>query len=301
MDTIRTTTEMEQREITFERELPQDGVALTFLGGVGEFGKNMLLLEDSSGIVAVDCGLAFPDDLLLGVDSVIPDTGYLEAHADKLLAYVFTHGHEDHIGALPYVLPKAPAPLYGSRLTLGFIEGKLREYRDTPEVERVEIRGGRKFHIGGFEIEPIAVSHSTADSLALVIKTRAGVILHTGDYKLDPTPVGRRHDPLHQMRYYGKRGVRLLLGDSTNAELLGHSPSETVARRAILEAFQGTRGRVILTTFASHIHRIQGVVDACEETGRSLVVSGRSVEQNVRIARELGHLRIPAGMLVSTK
>lgn len=292
---------MEEREVTFERELPENGVALTFLGGVGEFGKNMLLLEDASGIVAVDCGLAFPDDLLLGVDSVIPDTGYLEAHADKLLAYVFTHGHEDHIGALPYVLPKAPAPLYGSRLTLGFIEGKLREYRDTPDVDRVEIKGGRKFQIGGFEIEPIAVSHSTADSLALVIKTSAGVILHTGDYKLDPTPVGRRHDPLPRMRYYGKRGVRLLLGDSTNAELSGHSQSEAVARRAILEAFQGTRGRVILTTFASHIHRIQGVVDACEETGRSLLVSGRSVEQNVRIARELGHLRIPAGMLVSKK
>ncbi|OGD72357.1 MAG: hypothetical protein A2Y64_00575 [Candidatus Coatesbacteria bacterium RBG_13_66_14] len=281
--------------------MPEGAVALTFLGGVGEFGKNMLLLEDDSGIVAVDCGQAFPDDTLLGVDSVIPETTYLEAHADRLLAYVLTHCHEDHIGALPYVLPKAPAPLYGSRLTLGFIDGKLREYSETPVVERVEIKAGRKFSIGGFVFDPVAVSHSTADSLALAVSTRAGVILHTGDFKLDPTPVGRLHDPLPRLRYYGKRGVRLMLSDSTNAEFAGHSQSETVAQDAILEAFRGTRGRIILTTFASHIHRIQGVVDACEDTGRSLVVSGRSVEQNVRIARELGYLRIPSGMLVPPK
>jgi ribonuclease J len=300
LDTIRTAGELQERRETLERELPEGAVALTFLGGVGEFGKNMLLLEDDSGIVVVDCGQAFPDDTLLGVDSVIPETSYLEANADRLLAYVFTHCHEDHIGALPYVLPKAPAPLYGSRLTLGFIDGKLREYPETPDVERVEIKG-KKFRIGGFEFEPIAVSHSTADSLALAVSTRAGVILHTGDFKLDPTPVGRRHDPLSRLRYYGKRGVRLLLSDSTNAEFAGHSQSETVAQDAILTAFRGTRGRIILTTFASHIHRIQGVVDACEDTGRSLVVSGRSVEQNVRIARELGYLRIPGGMLVSPK
>jgi ribonuclease J len=301
MDTIRTTAEIEERKAAFARELPARGAALTFLGGVGEFGKNMLLLEDASGIVVLDCGQAFPDDTLLGVDSVIPETSYLEANADKILAYVFTHGHEDHIGALPYVLPRAPAPLYASRLTLGFIDGKLREFPDTPDVERAEIKAGRKFTIGGFELEPIAVSHSTADSLAFALETAAGVILHTGDYKLDPKPVGRRLDPLGRMRYYGKRGVRLLLGDSTNAELPGRSPSETVAREAIMEAFRGTRGRVIITTFASHVHRIQGVVDACEETGRSLVVSGRSVEQNVRIARELGYLRVPSGMLVSAK
>ncbi|MCX7021425.1 MAG: ribonuclease J [bacterium] len=301
MDTIRTTGELEERRKTLERELPSGGVALTFLGGVGEFGKNMLLLEDNSGIVVVDCGQAFPDDTLLGVDSVIPETSYLEAHADRLLAYVFTHCHEDHIGGLPYVLPRVPAPLYGSRLTLGFIDGKLREFPETPDVERVEIKAGRKFSIGGFEFEPIAVSHSTADSLALAVSTRAGVILHTGDFKLDPTPVGRRHDPIPRLRYYGKRGVRLLLSDSTNAEFTGHSQSETVAQEGILEAFRGTRGRIILTTFASHIHRIQGVVDACEETGRSLVVSGRAVEKNVRIAQELGYLRIPGGMLVSPK
>ncbi|HDR06117.1 MAG TPA: ribonuclease J, partial [Candidatus Coatesbacteria bacterium] len=290
VDTIRTAGELQERKETLERELPPGAVALTFLGGVGEFGKNMLLLEDPSGIVVVDCGQAFPDDLLLGVDSVIPETSYLEAHADRLLAYVFTHGHEDHIGALPYILPRAPAPVYASRLTLGFIDGKLREFPETPEVERVEIKGGRSFALGGFEFEPVAVSHSTADSLALAVSTRAGLILHTGDFKLDPTPVGRRRDPLPRLRHFGKKGVRLLLSDSTNAELPGRSPSEAAARQGIFEAFRGTRGRIILTTFASHIHRIQGVIDACEETGRSLVVSGRAVERTVRIARELGYL-----------
>ncbi len=301
MDTIRTTGELESREISFERELSPDAVALTFLGGVGEFGKNMLLLEDEAGIVVIDCGQAFPDDTLLGVDSVICDVGYLEAHAERVLGYVITHGHEDHIGALPYVLPQAPAPIYGTRLTLGLINGKLREYKQLPKVQRIEIEEGAAFELGGFTFEPFAVAHSVADSIGLVIETRSGTIVHTGDFKIDRDPVDGRRTDLRRLRGLGKAGVRLLLSDSTNAELTGHSRSEGVVAEALDEAFARTRGRILVTTFSSHIHRLQNIADACRRHDRSLVVTGRSVERNVRIARELGYLEIPANLLVNAK
>ncbi len=301
METIRTTAQLADREVSFERPLAPEAVALTFLGGVGEFGKNMLLLEDATGIVVLDCGQAFPDDTLLGVDSVIPDIGYLEAHAERVLGYVITHGHEDHIGALPYVLPKAPAPIHATRLTLGLIDGKLREYKQTPKVKRVCIEEGEPFDLGGFTFEPLAVAHSVADSVGLAIHTRAGTLLHTGDFKLDPEPVDGRPTDLKALRRHGDGGVRLMLSDSTNAELDGRSKSEARVGAALDEAFARTRGRILVTTFSSHIHRLQGIVDACQRHGRSLVVTGRSVERNVRIARELGYLEAPQQLLVNAK
>ncbi len=301
MDTIRTTTELDSLETLSQRLIPQNGIAMTFLGGVGEFGKNLMLLESEAGVIAIDCGQAFPDDLLLGVDSVIPESTYLESVADRLLGYVFTHGHLDHIGALPYLLPKAPAALYGTRLTMGFINSRLREYKDLPDVERHKIKAGKSFTLGDFKIEPFAVTHSVPDAIGLAIHMPAGLLLHTGDYKLDKNPIDGRKTELKKIRRYGKQGIKFFLGDSTNAEIPGRSKSESIVGEVLEDAFGSANGRIIVTTFASHIHRIQQIVDACDAVGRSLVLSGRSVRQNTRIARELGYLEIPNRLLVPEK
>jgi len=256
-----------------------------------------MAIEFANDIVIVDAGLMFPEEDMLGVDLVIPDIGYLLERRDKLRGIIITHGHEDHIGALPYILPELDVPVYGTRLTKGLISVKLKEHRYQKKATLRTIQPGVKFALGNFKIEPFSVCHSIPDSLGFIIYTPIGLVVHSGDFKIDYTPVDGRPTELAKLAQLGAQGVLLLLADSTYAELPGYTPSETVVGAALDGIIAEAPGRVIITTFSSLISRIQQVIDAAAKHDRHVFVIGRSMRDTVRIATELGYLNSPPDVM----
>jgi ribonuclease J len=267
------------------------------LGGLGEFGLNMMLLEYGDSAIAIDCGLMFPGADLLGVDLVIPDVSYLLEHKEKLRGIILTHGHEDHVGALPYILKHFSVPIFGTRLTLGLLESKLREHDLEDTVDTREITAGQSWELAPFQLEGIRVTHSLMDCLALAVETPIGTVIHTGDFKIDNTPMEGEMFDFQRFAAYGEKGVLLLLSDSTNVERAGYTPSEREVGTNLEQIFQASTGRVLVSTFASSIPRIQQVVDISERFGRRVVLSGRSMIRNSQIAAELDYLRLPRSFL----
>lgn len=268
------------------------------LGGLGEIGKNLTVYEYGQDIVVVDCGLGFPDEELYGVDVVIPDIAYLKQNKDRIRGIVITHGHEDHIGALPYVMRELDVPIYATPLTAGIIELKLEEHDLLYNTQIFTKRAGDKFRLGCFEIEFIHVNHSIADSVALAIRTPVGVVIHTGDFKIDVTPVQGEMIDLARLGQLGKQGVLALLSDSTNVERPGHTESERKVADKFDELFKGCDKRIIVTTFASNVQRIQQIVNVAAKYKRKVAVTGRSMENMIRVAMELGYMDIPEGVLM---
>ena len=268
------------------------------LGGLGEFGMNMMALRLGDEILVIDSGMMFPESELLGVDLVIPDITYLKQNRAHVRAIVLTHGHEDHIGALPYILRDLNVPIYGTRFTLALVKKRLEEAGLLDSTTLREVMPGRLVEIGPFEIEFISVTHSTIDCVALAIRTPLGVIIHSGDFKIDQTPVGGALFDLHTFARYGNEGVLALFSDSTNVERPGFTPSERAIVPRIEELCRSAPRRVILSCFASSIHRIQQVIDIAARVGRKIAFVGRSMVDNVEIAHSLGYLRIPDGMVV---
>lgn len=268
------------------------------LGGVGEIGKNMYVVQYGNDIVVIDSGLKFPDEDMLGVDIVIPDITYLVDNREKIRGIVITHGHEDHIGGLPYVLKQLNVPIYATRLTMGLIEVKLKEAGILGETKRTIITGDSELRLGGFGVSFFRTNHSIPDSVGICVETPEGLVVHTGDFKFDQTPVNEQYADIHKMAELGARGVLALLSDSTNAERPGFTGSERVVGQALNEEFLRAEQRVIVATFASNVHRLQQVIDACMLTNRKLAVIGRSMVNVVTIASELGYLHLPDGMLI---
>jgi len=264
---------------------------------LGEIGKNMLVVEYGASILVIDAGLMFPEEEMLGIDLVLPDYSYLLDNSDKVLGIVLTHGHEDHTGALPYLLRSLDVPVYGTRLTLGLVKGKLAEHR-LEKAKLKEIHPGGHLRLGAFDINFASVSHSIPDGVALIIDTPQGRIIHTGDFKLDQTPMDSRATDICAFASASKDGILALLSDSTNAEMPGHVPPERAVGRVLEDIFHDAKKRVIIASFASHIHRIQQVVDMAGRFGRKVVVVGRSMVNNVQIAQDLGYLRLPEGVVV---
>ncbi len=263
------------------------------LGGIGEIGMNSTVLEFGDDLIVIDAGLMFPDPEMLGVDIVIPDFTYLYENRSKVRGIVLTHGHEDHIGALPFLLRDLPVPVYGTRLTLGFVKDKLREHGLDEMVELVAVRPRETVELGCFRVEFIRVTHSIVDGVGLGITTPVGRVVHTGDFKIDPTPVDNEVMDLGTFSDYGDRGTLLLLSDSTNASKGGYTFSEKEVRRGLEEIFQRASGRIVVATFASNIHRVQQIVDVAVMHGRKVILNGKSMIGNAQIALDLGYLKMP--------
>ncbi len=268
------------------------------LGGLNEIGKNMYVYEYAGEIIIVDCGLAFPDDDMLGIDLVIPDITYLKKHKNRVRAIIITHGHEDHIGSLPYVLKEINVPVYATKLTAGIINKKLEEHHLLSKTKTKIISAGESFRIGSFEVEAIHVNHSIADAVALAIKTPIGTVIHTGDYKLDLTPIQGEMMDLARLGQLGKEGVLALLGESTNIERPGYTLSERTVGETFESLFKDCNQRIIVTTFASNVHRVQQIIHAAAKHGRKVAISGRSMENIIDVARNIGYLDVPNNVLV---
>jgi ribonuclease J len=270
------------------------------LGGLDEIGKNMTAVRGGSGILLVDAGMAFPDEEMPGIDLVLPDFTYLRQHSDEIRGIVLTHGHEDHVGALPYVLREFNVPVYATRLTLGLVRSKLQEF-GIRNADLREVKAGQKTQLGGFGLEFIGVNHSIPDAVAIAIRTGAGLIVFSGDYKIDLTPIEGSPMDLGRLAMLGAEGVLAYFGDSTNSERPGYVPSERVVGAALQEVFERSEGRIIVASFASHIHRIQQVIEAAKKHDRLVGLTGRSMIRNVHIARDLGYLDLPDEMLVDQR
>ncbi|WP_328753944.1 ribonuclease J [Geomesophilobacter sediminis] len=282
--------------------IPSEGLKFLALGGLGEIGLNMSLFEYGDDIIIIDCGLMFPEPYMLGIDMVIPDISYLRERSDRIRGILLTHGHEDHIGALPYILREFNPPIYGTALTLGLVKEKLKEYDLDTKTDLRVVKPRGKVELGeNFEVEFIRVAHSIVDGCALAIRTPEGVVIHTGDFKLDQTPVDGELTDLATFARYGEEGVLALMADSTNVEREGYTLSERLVGDAFEEIFPRCEGRVIVAAFSSNVHRVQQVVWAAEKTGRKILLNGRSMIANVQIARELGYLKIPDGLLIDLK
>lgn len=277
-----------------------DSIKLAFLGGMNEIGKNITVYEYGSDMIVVDCGLAFPGTELLGVDSVIPDFSYLEANAEKIKGLIITHGHEDHIGAIPYLLKKINVPIYSTRLTIGLIKGKLKEHGLLDKAKLFEVNPTDIVKFGKFSVEFIHVNHSIPDAIGLAISTPAGVVVHTGDFKIDTTPVDGDMINLPRFAEYGTKGVLALLQDSTNAERPGYTMSEKIVGESFLNLFKKAgKRRIVVATFASNIHRVQQIIDVAKHLKRKVAVVGRSLENLVQVGEELGYLNVPQNLLIS--
>jgi ribonuclease J len=271
------------------------------LGGLGEFGMNMLVLRSGDDMILIDAGMMFPEAELLGVDIVIPDITYIKQNRQYLRAILLTHGHEDHIGALPYILRDLQVPIYGTRFTLALVHKRLEEHGLLDKTDLREVIPGRKLEVGVFEVEFISVTHSTIDCVALAIRTPVGVVIHTGDFKMDPTPIDGQPFDLHAFARYGAEGVLALFSDSTNVERPGYTPSERNVRPRIEELTRAATRKVIVSCFASSIPRIQQIVDIAAAAGRKIAFIGRSMVDNVEIAHGMNRLRIPDGLVVRSQ
>jgi ribonuclease J len=278
--------------------MSEDALRIIPLGGLGEIGKNMTAVEYRGKIVVVDCGIEFPRDEMLGIDLILPDIRWLLERKDDVLAFVITHGHEDHHGALPFVLKQLNRPVYGSRFTLALIKSKLDEHGLIKSVEVNEVSERAHLQLGPFDLSFVAVSHSVPDALSVVLGTDLGAVVITGDYKFDHTPIDGRITDVNTFARLGEQGVLALLGDSTNAVHKGSTPSEAVVGQAFHQIFAEAEGRVIVACFASHIHRVQQAIQIAHLHGRKFAVSGRSMIKNVNIARNLGILKVPDGAMI---
>ncbi|MGZ4449555.1 MAG: ribonuclease J [Nocardioides sp.] len=287
-------------ELTTPPPLAEDGVRVVALGGLGEVGRNMTVIEHRGRLLIVDCGVLFPEDHHPGVDLILPDFSYIQDRLDDVDAIVLTHGHEDHIGAVPFLLRlKADIPLVGSQLTLALVEAKLKEHRITPYT--LGVKEGQREQLGSFDCEFVAVNHSIPDALAVAIRTSAGTLLHTGDFKMDQLPLDGRLTDLRAFARLGEEGVALFLTDSTNAEVPGFTTPEKDIAPAIDRVFQQAQRRIIVACFSSHVHRVQQVLDAAYANKRKVAMVGRSMLRNMGIAQELGYLHVPDGVLVDVK
>jgi len=266
------------------------------LGGLGEIGLNCLILEYGQGAIAIDCGLMFPEVHMLGIDVVIPDLGYVRQLGERFLGFVITHGHEDHIGALPYALRDLNVPVYATAMAAGLVREKLREHGLADRTELNVLRPRQPWQMGPFNLEAVHVTHSIVDAVGLAIRTPLGTVIHTGDFKLDQTPLDGQRTDLPRLAEYGAEGVLLLLSDSTNVEREGVTPSEQSVRGGIESIFRDTAGKIFFSTFSSHVHRLQQVLELAQVTGRRVVVVGRSLTNSIQIATELGHLRYAPGL-----
>ncbi len=268
------------------------------LGGLGEIGKNITVFEYGDDIIVVDCGVAFPEDEMLGIDLVIPDVTYLTKNRDKVKGIIITHGHEDHIGALPYVLKEINVPVFGTKLTLGLIQYKLEEHGIINDVVLQNVVQGQIIELGMFRVELIRSTHSIADSVALAIHTPVGVIVHTSDFKIDYTPIEGETMDLARLAELGKSGVLLLMCDSTNVEREGYTMSERTVGDTFEEIFMKARSRILVATFASNVHRVQQIINAAIKFGRKVAICGRSMVNVVKVAMELGYMNVPEGVIV---
>jgi len=269
------------------------------LGGLGEFGMNCLAVRWADDIIVIDAGLMFPESELLGVDIVVPDITYLVENKQHVRAIILTHGHEDHIGGLPWILSELKVPVYATEFTLAYVEGKLEEHHLLDETELIEIAPREKFTLGPFTIEPIRVTHSLVDCVALAIETPAGVIIHTGDFKIDLAPLDDHAFDLHTFAEYGKRGVLALLQDSTNVDRNGYTPSERAVRPRLDEIFSRAEKKLFFTCFSSSIYRIRIALELAKEHGRRAVIVGRSMMESTEIAQDLGYIEVPPGLIVN--
>jgi len=287
-------------ELSLPAPLAEGGVRVTPLGGLGEVGRNMAVIEHRGQLLIIDCGVLFPDDAHPGIDLILPDWSSIADRLEDVQAIILTHGHEDHIGAVPYLLREKPdIPLIGSTLTLALIEAKLKEHRIKPYT--LAVREGDIEHLGVFDCEFVAVNHSIPDALAVAVRTSGGTLLHTGDFKMDQLPLDGRLTDLRAFARLGEAGVDLFMTDSTNAEVPGFTTPERDISSAIDKVFRHAQRRIIVACFSSHVHRVQQVLDAAEKAGRKVAMVGRSMVRNMGIAAELGYLRVPDGILVDFK
>lgn len=277
----------------------KDKIRIIPLGGLGEIGKNMTALEYKDEIIVIDCGLAFPDEDLYGIDIVIPDVTYLIKNSNKVKGFIITHGHEDHIGALPYILRQINIPIFSTKLTLGLIENKLSEHNILNDCTLNEIEIGKMLEIGNFKVEFIRNNHSIPDSCSIAIHTSIGIIVHSGDFKIDFTPIDGKVMDLQRYAQIGKKGVLLLMADSTNALHKGYTMSEKTVGEKLEQLFRKATGRVIVSTFASNVHRLQQISDCSIKNGRRIAFSGRSMEKISEVSMNLGYLFIPKEMIIS--
>ena len=276
------------------------GLRIVALGGISEIGRNMTVFEIDGKLLIVDCGVLFPEDNQPGIDLILPDFSYIRDRLDDVLGIFLTHGHEDHIGAVPYLLrERVDIPLYGSALTIALITAKCKEHRIGPITH--EVREGQTTSLGGFKLEFVAVNHSIPDALAVAIHTQAGTILHTGDFKMDQLPLDGRITDLATFARLGDEGVDIFLVDSTNADIPGFTPAEREIMPALNRVIATTKKRVIVASFSSHVHRVQQVIDVAYEHGRKVVFIGRSMVRNMKIAEDMGYLRVPPGVLIDMK
>jgi ribonuclease J len=278
--------------------MPTGKLHIVPLGGLGEFGMNCMAVRWGDDIIVIDAGLMFPEAELLGVDIVVPDISYLIENRQRVRAIILTHGHEDHIGALPWILSELNVPVWGTEFTLALLEDKLEEHGLLENADLREIRAGERFKAGPFTIHPIHVTHSLVDCVALAIHTPLGVLIHTGDFKVDPTPTDNKMFDLHAFAEYGKEGVLALFQDSTNVERKGYTPSERAVRRKFDEVFARTERRLFISCFSSSIHRIKLAVELAFEHGRKVAFIGRSMTSSSEIAEDLGYIEIPEGLLI---
>ncbi|HEX5429287.1 MAG TPA: ribonuclease J [Pedococcus sp.] len=287
-------------ELATPAPLDPSGVRIVALGGLGEVGRNMAVLEHAGQLLVIDCGVLFPEDHQPGVDLILPDFEYVEGRLHDIQAIVLTHGHEDHIGAVPYLLKLKPdIPLVGSMLTLALVEAKLKEHRITPYT--LGVKEGMREKLGVFDCEFVAVNHSIPDALAVFVRTPGGTVLHTGDFKMDQLPLDGRLTDLRAFARLGEEGVDLFMTDSTNAEVPGFTTPERDIAPAIDKVFRDAQRRIIVACFSSHVHRVQQVLDAAEKAGRKVAMVGRSMVRNMGIAADLGYLHVPDGVLVDVK
>jgi ribonuclease J len=276
-----------------------DKLKMIPLGGLGEFGMNCMALRWQDDIIVIDAGLMFPEEELLGVDIVVPDISYLTENRDKVRAILLTHGHEDHIGGLPWILSELNVPVYGTEFTLAYVEGKLEEHRLLDDADLNEMLPGRRFTLGPFSIMPIRVTHSLVDCVALAIHTPVGVILHTGDFKVDLSPPDNKPFDLHAFAELGKQGVLALLQDSTNVDRSGYTPSERAVRPRLDEIFGQAKRKLFFSCFSSSIHRIRLAMELAHQHGRKVAIIGRSLDNSTEIAQDLGYLDLPQGLIIN--
>ncbi|WP_147916537.1 ribonuclease J [Ruania zhangjianzhongii] len=287
-------------ELDLPAPLAPGALRIVPLGGLGEVGRNMAVLEFGGKLLIIDCGVLFPEDSQPGVDLILPDFSYIEDRMDQVEAIVLTHGHEDHIGAVPYLLRlRRDVPIVGSKLSLAFLAAKLKEHRITPELR--EVAEEQRLSMGPFDLEFVAVNHSIPDALAVMVRTPAGSVLHTGDFKMDQLPLDSRITDLRAFARLGEEGVDLFMTDSTNAEVPGFTTSERDIGPVLDSVFGQADGRIVVASFSSHVHRVQQVLDAAHAHGRRVALVGRSMVRNMTIASELGYLNVPDGVLIDIK